>query len=83
MAQFKKIGGKLDVIHIDAEWSGWLIARGFAQQRSSTTNRTGVWGAIVADDRWPALQTRLNAAGKSVHVTFHSIPSGLSSRGGP
>jgi hypothetical protein len=73
MAEYKKVGGRVDVLHVDAEWSDWYISRGFAKQRSSDDNRTGVWAAVAADPRWPALQARLNAAGKSFAADFTDI----------
>ena len=73
MAEFKKIGGVVDVLHVDAEWHGWHISHGFAQQRSTTTNKTGIWAAVAADPRWPALQARLDAAGEPFGCHFSDI----------
>jgi hypothetical protein len=33
----------------------------------------GVWTAVAADPRWPALQARLNAAGRSFGASFADI----------
>eukprot|EP01046_Picozoa_sp_COSAG06_P047564 COSAG06_NODE_6945_length_2704_cov_1.492131_3_plen_602_part_00 len=73
MAEYKKVGGQVDVLHVDAEWRGWYISEGFAAQRSVQDNTTGVWAAVVADSRWPALQARLNAVGKGLGVDFADI----------
>jgi hypothetical protein len=42
----------------------------FAEQRSTTTNKTGVWNAVVADPRWPALLAQLNLAGAEYDLDF-------------
>jgi|EP01047_Picozoa_sp_COSAG01_P055838 hypothetical protein len=73
MAAYKAVGGQLDVIHVDAEWHGWYISRGFARQRSVETNQTGIWSAVASDSRWPALQTRLNDAGGAYGANFTDI----------
>lgn len=53
-ANFSAIGGELDLIMLDYEGGGhayWYDMR-------------TLWEEIVADARWPALQTALNEAGK-------------------
>jgi hypothetical protein len=82
LTEYKRIGGELDVMHVDAEWEGWFFGtsakENFAGQRSAVSNRTGVWSAIAADPRWPKLQARLNAAGKPYGQDFGDI-SGMGS----
>ena len=73
MAEYKKQGGQVDVLHVDAEWSLWYISRGFAAQRSHDDNQTGVWTPVAADPRWPALQARLNARGHGLGADFMDI----------
>jgi hypothetical protein len=71
-AALKAVGGEIDVIHVDAEWSGWFMNHhpSFAEQRSTITNETGVWKAVVADARWPALLAQLNLAGEEYNLDF-------------
>eukprot|EP01052_Picozoa_sp_SAG31_P042214 SAG31_NODE_6635_length_1943_cov_1.693601_1_plen_406_part_10 len=73
MGEYKRLGGHVDVLHVDAEWHGWYISHGFAEQRSSVTNATGIWEAMAADPRWPSLQARLNLAGKAFGADFADI----------
>ena len=73
MAAFKEAGGAVDVITVDAEWSGWFIGKGFAAQRSRRTHQPGVWHALVADPRWPALRARLDAAGAPYGAAFANV----------
>ena len=73
MAEYKRVGGEVDVLHVDAEWRLWMISGGFAKQRSTATNQTGIWEAVPKDPRWPALRARLDVAGEPYGVNFSDI----------
>ena len=66
--ELKRIGGKVDLILSDFEMGD--KAESFNWVRQPTADGSDPVTALLADPRWPALRTQLNARGKPYGVSF-------------
>ena len=65
-AEYKALGGTVDVIMIDFESNPWWEAGDFAHSLADLNH-------TLADPRWPAVLAQLNAAGQPFGVDFGNI----------